>query len=455
MLIIASDIHLGDGSCGRSISASAFHLFADRLKELAFNASWRTDGTYVPIEEIDVLLMGDILDPLHSILWLEKSISEPSCVRPWTDHTVPEYAETLRAITGAILKNNAEATGVLKDLAKNGFSLPMSSQRGNLNKGVGRQIPVKVRFHYMVGNHDWYYHLPGQAFDSIRQEIVDSLGLSNPVGPFPHELHESEDLQKLLGGYLVYAQHGDLYDTFNYDKDKGRDASTLGDAFAVQIINRFPVEAERRMKDDLPPGFLESLHELVNVRPALATPLWISGQLRQNNVSPAVQQKLKNLWDELGDEFLALPIVRAGDKRFKFDIVDGLELAIKLTDRFSFKTIDELVVWIRKKFWSDEISFSKHALKEEAFLNHSAQFVVYGHTHRYEIVPLDSIPHAIHPTNQMYINSGTWHTYFDLAVYKPEEQKFVPYQVLTYLTFYKGDESRGRCFETWSGAFSD
>ena len=132
-----------------------------------------------------------------------------------------------------------------------------------------------------------------------------------------------------------------------------------------------------------------------------------------------------------------------------------MELALKLTDRFSFKTIDDLVVWIRKRFWSEEITFAKHALKENAFLDRSAQFVVYGHTHHYEIVPLDSIPHANHPTNQMYLNSGTWHTYFDLAVYKLEEQKFVPYQVLTYLTFYKDDERGGRRFETWSGAFSD
>ena len=46
-------------------------LFSDRLKELAMNASWRVDGKYRPIKEIDILLMGDILDPLHSILWLE------------------------------------------------------------------------------------------------------------------------------------------------------------------------------------------------------------------------------------------------------------------------------------------------------------------------------------------------------------------------------------------------
>jgi UDP-2,3-diacylglucosamine pyrophosphatase LpxH len=182
--------------------------------------------------------------------------------------------------------------------------------------------------------------------------------------------------------------------------------------------------------------------------------LWISSQLRQNNVPKNVQDKLKNLWDKLGDEFLHLPFVRSLD-RPGFDVVDWMELAVKITDRFTFKTIDDLVLWFRNKFGAEEITFARHALKETAFLDHSALFVVYGHTHHYEIVPLDSIPHMPRPTSQMYMNSGTWHTYYDLAVYKPEEQKFVPYQVLSYLTFYKDDQRGGRRFEAWSGAFSE
>ena len=108
----------------------------------------------------------------------------------------------------------------------------------------------------------------------------------------------------------------------------------------------------------------------------------------------------------------------------------------------------------RRKFNPEEMTFAHHALQEEAFLDRAAQFIVYGHTHHYEMVPLDSFPGTPKPTNQMYINSGTWHTYFDLATHKPEEQKFIPYQVLTYLAFYKGDEHAGRHFETWSGTFS-
>jgi len=56
--------------------------------------------------------------------------------------------------------------------------------------------------------------------------------------------------------------------------------------------------------------------------------------------------------------------------------------------------------------------------------------------------------------NQLYINSGTWHSYYDLAVKDPSEQKFIPYQTLTYLNFYKDDEREGRHFEAWSGAYS-
>ena len=71
MLVISSDIHLGDGTTANSISPTAFDLFSNRLRETAYYAWFRQDGTYRPIENLDLLLMGDILDPLHSTLWLD------------------------------------------------------------------------------------------------------------------------------------------------------------------------------------------------------------------------------------------------------------------------------------------------------------------------------------------------------------------------------------------------
>ncbi len=456
MLIIASDIHLGDGTCGKTISASAFRLFIDRLRELAFNASWRADGKYLPVEQIDILLMGDILDPLHSTAWLAKANTEAGAVRPWTDNQAPEYAATIKAITSKILKNNSQAIGLFKGITSEaGLSLPEATKSAQPDTNHKARHPVRVQIHYMVGNHDWYYHLPGRAFDAIRKEIILALGLANPYGPFPHELHESSELQNLLASYEVIAQHGDRYDPLNFRKEKGRNAASLGDAFVVEIINRFSLEVERRLKEDLPAGTMEALHELANVRPLLATPLWIGSQLRQNKIRPAIQIKLKEIWDEVCSEFLELPFIQGFDKPFKLDLMDALQLAIKITDRFSFKTIDDIVFWARRKFNTNYKTFARYALKEEAFLNRAARFVIYGHTHHHEIVPLDTYAGTQKATNQIYINSGTWHTYHDLAIHKPKEQKFIPYQVLTYLTFYKGDECGGRKFETWSGTFSD
>ncbi len=466
MLIIISDLHLGDGTCGKSISASAFHLFANRLREQAINASFRTSGLYRPIEAVDILMLGDILEVLHSTRWLDTEPDQPGYVRPWTNSAAPEFAATLDAITEAVLANNVEAIAALRSLTQpGGLTIPPADPAGKPDRDAVEQS-VTVRLHYMVGNHDWYYHLPGPAFDRIREKIIAAFGLSNLPTRFPHELSESGELALLLNRYGVYAQHGDMYDSFNFpqagssselkDPSVKRDTSALGDVFAVEILNRFSVEAKREFQDKLSPELIESLSELVNVRPALATPLWISSQLRQNNVGAEEQAALKNLWDRLCKEFLKQPLVRQADKKWKLDIVDALELAVTVTDKISFKTIDDLVLWARRKFSAkEEIKFSSHALKEKAFQDRVAKFIVYGHTHHHEIVPLDSVPSVPHPTNQMYLNSGTWHTYFDLAVFKPEEQKFIPYQVLTYLSFFKDDERAGRRFETWSGAFSD
>ena len=61
---------------------------------------------------------------------------------------------------------------------------PLTEMETETSTGRSK-IPLKVRFHYMVGNHDWYYHLKGKAFDQIRQEIIDAMGLSNPPISLP------------------------------------------------------------------------------------------------------------------------------------------------------------------------------------------------------------------------------------------------------------------------------
>lgn len=455
MLIILSDVHLGDGTCGRSISSSAFHLFADRLREMAKSASWRSDGIYRPIDGIDLILLGDILDPLHSTLWLTPA-SDGSCTRPWQDVCTPQFAEKLETITRSILVQNASAADILKHAAGGSLiCLPPAGRHGQPDEESRDRIPVPVRIFYMVGNHDWYYHLPGPAFEAIRQEIVQAFGLANAPGPFPHDPVDLEQIQDLFARHRLLARHGDVYDSFNYDKEKGRNYATLGDVFAVEMLNRFPVEIRKELGDELPDALVDNLRELTNIRPALAAPLWITSQIREHCDDCAIQDKLKAIWDRMGEEFLALDFVRQADKWLEFDTVDAFEIILKISKRARFSTINDVVSWLRQKMWeSGEISFVRNALKEPAFLDETAQYIVYGHTHQHEIISLDATGATPYPSAQIYFNSGTWHTYYDLAVYKPEEQKFIPYEVLTYLAFYKDDERRGRRFETWSGSLA-
>jgi UDP-2,3-diacylglucosamine pyrophosphatase LpxH len=454
MLVIISDIHLGDGTTASSISPTAFDLFSSRLRETAYLASIRQDGRYIPIETLDILLLGDILDPLHSTLWLDTTPGMLNYTRPWTDINNPTFASTLAATTNAIMEVNRDSLELLRRCA-NGqiILLPPANARDEPDHHSKERIPVNVRIYYMIGNHDWYYRLPGQAFDAIRKTVIESMGLCNDPGSFPYELEEQPALAEILQSYRVFARHGDYYDKFNFNRETGRNHATLGDVFTMDVCNRYPVEVQRRYGDQLPQGVIDSLRRITNVRPALATPLWISGQIRRYAESAALERELKKVWDDLCDQFLQLDFVREQDKAFKLDLVDALELVLKISKRTSFKTLDDLVVWVHKKLHESERSLAENALKEPAFLNNSARFVVYGHTHHHEIVPLDADGEPPNEQNQFYVNTGTWRSYYGLAVKDATEQKFVRYQTFTYLTFYKDGERSGRSFEAWSGAY--
>ena len=484
MLVIISDLHLGDGTTAASIPASAFYLFAKRLRQDAHFASMRY-GKYHPIEELDVILMGDIIDPLHSTKWLfppkgrEQYVSvdgqdhiriteegEQDYVRPWSDPSHPLFAPKLLEVTQAIIEQNKEALEVMRKLA-NGEFIEFDPANGGGGRNINSQsrIPLKARFHYMVGNHDWYYHLKGEAFDQIRQELINALGLSNPPTPFPYDLRkihksslweqdEAPEIERLFRQYKVFCRHGDYYDSFNFNVKLGRDQATLGDAFTMEVCNRYPEELRRR--PDLDTEIVNNLRHITNVRPALATPLWISGQIKrlsdEHLLTGMNERDLKRMWDDLGEKFVNLKFVKSKDIPFKIDIVDKVQAAIKISRLISLEMLDNLVYKLqnRRLFGSDH-SFAKFALKEPSFQDDTARYIIYGHTHHQETIPLD---YDNHGGNQIHFNSGTWHTYFDLARKNPREKKFVPYKALSYITFYKEDEHDDRRFETWTGAYA-
>lgn len=449
MLVIISDLHLTDGTSGETIREGAFRVLRQRLSDSAYDASWRDDHEYRPIEQLDLVLLGDILDVIRSTKWLESSI------RPWDDFYSSSYKSRVKEISDDILKHNTGSLAILKSLTREGgVHIPPAVNKKPDHETRDR-CGVAVKIHYLVGNHDWFYHLPGTDYDDIRRSVVETLGLANvPTEPFLHDPQEptkqGEVIRQLFEEHRVFARHGDIFDSFNYDQEHGRDASSLGDAIVVELLNRFPRNVANDLGDRLPKETIEGLKEIDNVRPLPLIPAWIEGLLRRTVPDKSLAREVKGVWDTLVDEFLDIPFVRQRDRPFHVDLVDSMEAALKISKGLSMGFLSKIAASMSKR--GKEESLSGHAVRERDFKSRRADYVVYGHTHHAEVVPLDTVHLGSRVSRQIYFNSGTWRRVHELASFDPQELEFLDWNVMTYLCFFQADERRGRPFEAWSGS---
>ena len=465
MLVIISDLHLTDGTTGKRISAGAFRLFRERLESMAYDASKRSGGAYKPIDEFDLLILGDGLDLIRSTAWSVEEDGDPGYTRPWDDPNSEALADKIDRITEAILANNAELFEVLRELADGaGITLPPATPTGEVNRRISRdrrsknRLPVKVNIHYMIGNHDWLYHLPGARYDQIRAKVIDAMGLSNPPTPFPHMLSESDYLEGILREHKVYAQHGDIYDPYNYVKERGRDYSSIGDVMVIELFNRVPERVKAEFGDELPPEMYKDLDEVFNVRPMLMAPVWITYLFERYALTKAQREKIDAIWDDITRQLLETRFLKELDSAFPFDPVDNIELFLKIARPLSLDRMSDLSPRVKKLLdiygafsGGGELAFEESAGEEQAYRSKEAHYIVYGHTHGYKVYPLRATQVDGKPIDQYYINSGTWLPLQELGHMDRAKKGFVSYKTMTYLGFYKGDERKGRAFETWSG----
>ena len=448
MLVVVSDLHMTDGTTGDTLSPGAFSIFARRIRDMAASAGYRADGSYRPVEAVDIVLLGDILDVIRSTEWMTSS-----SIRPWDKPHDPMFVERIGQITAAILDRNEPALAVLRELSSpGGLTVPPMLRAGRpaADEPEEKWVPVPVRIHYMVGNHDWFFHLPGPAYDALRKKLVQHMGLANPFDkPFPHDIAESGPLLETMRRHKVVARHGDLYDPFNFEGD--RDTSSLGDVIVVELVNRFAAEVESQLHDDLPAGTLVGLREIDNVRPLLLIPVWIDGLLERTCGFPAMRKRVKGIWDRLADEFLANSFVRERDTWNPLDLVDGLERALRFSRRLSIGWAGSIATWLQKIRGASCDSYYHHALVEQDFRNRRARHIVYGHTHAAESVPLDASFSEGFVMNQMYFNSGTWRRVHRQTRLAATEHEFIAHDEMSYTAFYYGDQRGGRPYETWSG----
>lgn len=461
MLVIISDLHLTDGS-SETIHQGTLRVFRERLRSLAYAASWRSGGTYKPITDLTVLLLGDIVDVLRSSRWLRSEDGTEDALRPWSDPRQPDFIKKVDAITEATIAKNAIFFAMMRELHGTSIAtLPPAASGGRPaladgeGRGVGR-IPVNTHIHYMTGNHDWYFHLPHAAYHPVRAKLAMAMGLENdPNQPFPHDPEEpaAAAIRQVLDEHRVFARHGDIYDSFNYEGN--RDASSLGDAIVVDLVTRFAIEVKTKMGNSLPPECLAGLNEIDNVRPLMMVPVWVGGLLRRTCPDPRLHRQVEEVWNGLVDNFTRIPFV-CGHLRARRSFLNSekLKLGLILSKRLLRPEGSRLLCYLQGKVTHPAKSYYPYAFQEQAFKRRQARFFVYGHTHRYEMAPLDSGYSQDGLANSVYLNSGTWRPVHELTRFQPGREMFVGYNTMTYLAFFKDDERSGRTFESWSGSLA-
>jgi hypothetical protein len=300
----------------------------------------------------------------------------------------------------------------------------------------------------MVGNHDWFFHLPGASLDALREKVIGGLGLATRPGePFPHDVQENEDLLRTMRRHKVTARHGDLYDPLSFDGD--RDSSSVSDALVIELVNRFSAEMETRLAGELPASALLGLREIDNVRPAVLIAVWLEGLLERTCALPSVRKKVKTIWDQLVDDFLAIDFLR--QRNSAAQLIDGLAAALKFSRRPGTGWAAATAAWFHGLRGPDGASYGRRALAEQDFRNRRSKQIVYGHTHVAESLPLDASYAETYVLNQVYFNAGTWRRVHRPTLLAGGEHEFVAEDVMTHLVFYQGDERQGRPYETWSG----
>lgn len=413
MLVIISDIHLTDGTSGKTIHPGAFRKFALYLKDMAETSK---------AKEVEIVLLGDIIDLIRSDYWLRSN------VRPWSKPGDKDgEGKGLKDYTVKILDKIGKKADNKKSMTYlEEFRKEMTSQ------GVSTKIT------YIIGNHDWLIN----RYTETRTKVARFLGIENP-NQYKNKMFATEGFWE---DYRVFARHGDIYDPFNFDED--RDASSLGDAIVIDLINKFPETVKDTIGGATDPDLISELREIDNIRPLIDIPLWIHGACRRAK-SPETEKQVKEVWNRLVDAFLRNKFVRKHDKPWRMDVVDALQLGLKISKFVSLKDMVNLPL---RKFYKKRGDYVSKAFHEEYVRRNMAEFIVYGHTHHHQVVPLDqvSVPGGI--LQKTYFNTGTWRKVHENTVFDEENQEFLSRDVMTFIAFYRKEERENRRFEVWNGA---
>jgi hypothetical protein len=262
MLVVTSNWCVSDGTLAAGPQRGLVDRFRAEVRRSSRRSGFRRDGSYRPVDAVDIVLAGDSFDWLVSREWT-------GSVRPWDDG--PRSAAAWQRVAAGSLRRGSRLLATLAGWMRRGIEVPLADRRGRPLPAITRPVPVRVTF--LCGDRD-----------RRLEALAAAAGLPVP-GPV---------VGRCWSDGTVLVRHGAELDPLH---GLGGGEPTLGESLAVDLIGRFG-----RALDSI--GGIRPLAAGLLRRLAGGCPLeaptrlntWIVGHDRGTPLPSAVRQGLVAAW---------------------------------------------------------------------------------------------------------------------------------------------------------------
>jgi hypothetical protein len=143
MLVVSANWSLGDGTLAAAAAAPHVGVWLQAVHRAAVRAGFRRDGSYRPLDDLQLVLAGDTFDCLTSTAWTGP-------LRPWHDGRAAQAAR--RAVLVQAARRGRRLLVGVSRWARSGLAVPTADRRGRPVLAATTQVPVRVAL--LAGDRD-------------------------------------------------------------------------------------------------------------------------------------------------------------------------------------------------------------------------------------------------------------------------------------------------------------
>jgi hypothetical protein len=143
MLVVSANWSLGDGTLTAAAAAPHVGVWLQAVHRAAVRAGFRRDGSYRPLDQLQVVLAGDTFDCLTSAAWT-------GSLRPWHDGRAAHAAR--RAVLVRSAHRGRRLLVGMSRWARSGLSVPTADRRGRPVLAAITRVPVRIAL--LAGDRD-------------------------------------------------------------------------------------------------------------------------------------------------------------------------------------------------------------------------------------------------------------------------------------------------------------